>query len=132
MIESVRSAVMERDVFVAVVFFALEAVLLVWPLPRFLDKLTEKREERRRLPTRKIAAERIIDSIRNLLRAATSLNGALAVANSNAGMTDLLDDAAQKMKEFTEDLRDMSKRLEQMSGGKPIPAVPAQQPDSEK
>jgi hypothetical protein len=53
--ESIRTAVMERDVFIAVVFFMLEAVLLAWLLPKLLDKRAEQREERRRLPTRRIA-----------------------------------------------------------------------------
>jgi hypothetical protein len=123
--QSIRSAVMERDVFIAVIFFVLEAVLLVWLLPRYIDSRAEEREERRRSPTRRIAAERIVDSIRDLLRAAASLYSNLSVADSIAGTEDLFDKVGQAMGDFKEDLEAKIKRLNLMSGGKPLPDVPA-------
>jgi len=127
--ESIRRAVMERDVYVALVFFLLEAILLAWLLPWFLDPRAEKREESRRVPTRRIATERIVDSIRDLLRAAQSLHGALSVANSAAGTQDLFDKAQQEMDKFKEQLGDITKRMTLISSGKPLPNVPAQNPN---
>jgi hypothetical protein len=123
--ESIRTAVMERDVFIAVIFFALEAVLLAWLLPKLLDKRAERREERRRLPTRRIAADRIADSIRDLLRAGDSLYRALSVADSIAGTEDLLDKAGQQVDEFNKYLEAMTEHLKHLSSEKPRLAVPA-------
>jgi hypothetical protein len=61
-LEAIKGAIREHDFRLALFFFVLEAVLLVWLLPTFLDKRAEQREERRRAPARGIAADRIADS----------------------------------------------------------------------
>jgi hypothetical protein len=83
------------------------------------------------VPTRRIATERIGDSIRDFLLAAQSLYGVLSVASSAAGTEDLFDKAEQEMERFKESLDGTIKRLKLMSGGKPLPDVPAQKPNKE-
>lgn len=122
--ESIKSAVFERDVFIAVIFFVLEAFLLVWLLPKYIDAKAQDREELRRVPTRQIAAERIVDCIRDLFGNAASLYRALSVADSIAEGEDLLDKLGQQMDKFTKYLQDMTKHLKDLSTEKPRPDVP--------
>jgi hypothetical protein len=131
-LEVIREFVRQRDFLIALSFFMLEAVVLVWLLPKFLDNRAEQREEHRRLPSRQIAAERISDSIHDLLREGDSLYRALCVADSNAGMEDSLDKAEQKVGDVIEFCETTIESLERLSGEEPRPGVPAKQPDLEK
>jgi hypothetical protein len=133
-LEAIKEVIREHDFRLALFFFVLEAVLLVWLLPKILEMYTD----RKRVPARRIAAERIAESIRDLLRASRSFDLGISVANRIAKGEDVIGDLEELFKHFNKNLDAKIEHLRILSGqqsgvpvASPIPKQQSQEIDAE-
>jgi hypothetical protein len=121
-IEAIKAVIREHDFRLALFFFVLEAVLLVWLLPKILEMHTD----RKRVPARRIAANRIAESIRDLLRASNSFDLGISVANRIAKGEDEIRGLEKLIGNFNKGLDATIEHFRQLSGQQP--SVPVLSP----
>ena len=120
--ETITRAVSEHDFKLAAFFLLInipiEALLLVWGLPKFLDYLAD----RKFIPARRIAADRIADSIRELFRVNRSLDVGISAAITIMKGDRKVEDLASVITNFNRILDNTVKRL---PPGTPFSAPPS-------